>query len=299
MPDHAVSILLEERGVLAVEGEDRLNFLQGLLTNDVTKLSPTRALYAALLSPQGKIEFDFFVAQDRETILFDVVRSEADALLKRLSLYKLRAKVTLADRSPSLAVIALVGADAAKHLGLSSEPGAAGRFHDAIAFVDPRHRGLGARLIVPHEHLKATLAAIGLPRAERLAYDELRMRLGIDEGFELARNGLYALEANFEELHGVDFKKGCYVGQELTARMKHKTELRKRVLAVLSEHDLAEPGAAILAGTETVVTLIGRAHSKGVALMRLDRLAEAQARGATLTTGGKPLKVERPAWLNG
>jgi hypothetical protein len=106
------------------------------------------------------------------------------------------------------------------------------------------------------------------------------------------------LEANFEELHGVDFKKGCYVGQELTARMKHKTGLRKRVLPVLSEHSLPEPGAAILAGRETVGTLIGRAHGKGVALMRLDRLESAQERGAVLSAGDVVLKIERPTWLS-
>ena len=301
MPDHAVSILLEERSVLAVAGEDRLTFLQGLLTNDVTRLSPARALYAALLTPQGKIQFDFFVAQEGLTILFDAVRGEADALLKRLSLYKLRAKVTLSDRTQAYAVIALVGADAAKHLKLADSPGAAGRFGDAIAFVDPRHAGLGARLIVPRESAEATIAALALPRAELLAYDERRMQLGIAEGLELTRDGLYALEANFEELNGVDFKKGCYVGQELTARMKHKTELRKRVLPVLAEHNLPEPGAgaAILAGGETVGTLIGAAHGKGVALVRLDRLATAQARGERLTAGEVPLKIERPAWLSG
>ncbi len=227
------------------------------------------------------------------------VRGEAEALLKRLSLYKLRAKVTLSDRSPSWAVVALVGADAAKHLALAGSPGAAGRFGDAIAFVDPRHADLGARLIVPRESAEATIAALALPRAEALAYDERRMQLGIAEGLELTRDGLYALEANFEELNGVDFKKGCYVGQELTARMKHKTELRKRVLPVLAEQNLPEPGAPISAGGETIGMLISRAHGKGVALVRLDRLAAAQARGERFTAGDIALKIERPAWLIG
>jgi tRNA-modifying protein YgfZ len=295
MPDHAVSIVLQGHGVLAVEGEDRLAFLQGLLTNNVTHLSQTRALYAALLAPQGKVLFDFFLALEGETILIDVARSEADALLKRLALYKLRAKVALSDRSEDYAVIALVGADAATHLKLEQSPGAAGRFHDAVAFVDPRHAGLGARLIVRREKAEALISAIGLPTAEVLAYDELRMRLGIAEGAEISREGLYPLEANFEALNGVDFKKGCYVGQELTARMKHKTELRKRLLPVLAETALPEPGEAILAGAVTIGTLIGCAHGKGVALIRLDRWAQAQ--GTIPTAGGIPLKIERPSWL--
>ncbi len=152
---------------------------------------------------------------------------------------------------------------------------------------------------MPRESAEATIAALALPRAETLAYDERRMQLGIAEGLELTRDGLYALEANFEELNGVDFKKGCYVGQELTARMKHKTELRKRVLPVLAEQNLPEPGAAILAGGETIGMLIGRAHGKGVALVRLDRLAAAQARGERFTAGDIALKIERPAWLTG
>lgn len=298
MADHAVSILLKERGLLSVEEEDKDTFLQGLVTNDIKRLSESKALYAALLSPQGKIQFDFFLARAGQAILLDVEGSQAEALLKRLSLYKLRAKVRLHDRSAEQAVIAIVGADAAKHVGLAPEPGAASRFGDALCFIDPRHAGLGARLIVAREKADALLAALALPRAERLAYDERRMRLGIAEGPELSRDGLYALEANFEALNGVDFKKGCYVGQELTARMKHKTELRKRVLPVLADGSLPQPGAAVCAGTEPIGTLLGAAHNKGVALIRLDRLAEAEARGAALKAGARALAIERPAWLS-
>jgi hypothetical protein len=298
MADHAVSILLKERGLIAVEGQDKETFLQGLLTNDMRRLSDRRALYAALLSPQGKIQFDFLLARAGDAILLDVEGSESQALLKRLLLYKLRADVRLQDRSPDFTVIALVGADAATHLGLAPEPGAAGRFGDSLCFVDPRHAGLGARLIVARAKADATRAALALPRAERLAYDERRMRLGIAEGIELSRDGVYPLEANFEALNGVDFKKGCYVGQELTARMKHKTELRKRVLPVLADGSLPQPGELIHAGEDTIGTLLGAAHNKGVALIRLDRLAAAEARGALPMAGALALTIERPAWLH-
>ncbi len=297
MPDHAVTVSLANRGALAVSGPDAEDFLQGLVTNDVTALSADRALYAALLSPQGKIVCDFFLLRRGEDIVLELEKSAAGDLMQRLQRYKLRAKVQLADKSNELASVAVIGVDAEKHLGLSPTAGTASPFGEGIAFVDPRYAGLGVRFLLPRAQADAAMKSLGLPQGDPLSYDELRMGFGIAEGDELARDGLYPLEANFEELNGVDFKKGCYVGQELTARMKHKTELRKRVLPVIAETLLPEPGTDIGAEDVVIGTLIGRAHAKGLGLLRLDRLALATANSEPLYAGEVVVRAERPAWM--
>jgi folate-binding protein YgfZ len=274
-----MTIVLSDRRVLAVEGPDRVNFLQGLVTNDVSALAPDRALYAGLLSPQGKLLCDFFLVAMGETILIDVAADASDDLRRRLQLYKLRAAVCLRDASAEFGVCAVIDGT----LGLPAAEGAAKANPPGAVFVDPRLAALGARIIGPRQ------AATGDARAYALH----RFALGIGEGTEIGQERCYPLEANFEALHGVDFRKGCYVGQELTARMKHRGGLRKRVLPVMGAGDLPPAGIAVEAGKE-VGTLIAAAGELGLALLRLDRLDEA---GETLKTGGIPLTVSWPSWL--
>src|SRR5713101_3222313 len=210
-------VILEDRGVLAVSGVDRRSFLQGLVSNDVEKLAPDRALYAALLTAQGKYLHDFIMAEEGEAIWFDAEAARLADLRRRLSIYRLRAKVAL-DERPELAVAAVFGDGALAALGLSGEPGTARQIEaGGIVLVDPRLSELGARAILPRDRLRPALVGVGLAEADFAAWDRHRLTLGIPDGSrDLVLDKSILLEAGFDELHGVDWQKGCYVGQELT-----------------------------------------------------------------------------------
>lgn len=230
-----------ERTILEVTGEERISFLQGLVSNDVSRIKDG-LVYAALLSPQGKYLADFFLLERETAILVDVAAPLAPDLLKRLSLYKLRAQVEL--RETTMPVVRGVG---------PIPPG---------AYSDPRHTSLGWRLYGTAEEAPST------------DWDEIRVAACIPEtGIELIPNETYILEAGFERLNGVDFRKGCYVGQEVTARMKHKTELRKG-LAQVSIEGAAPVGTQILAEAKPVGTLFTQSKGKAIAYLRFDRAKE-------------------------
>lgn len=265
------SLHLKDRAVIAVEGGEARDFLQGLITNDVAQLAPGRGLYAALLTPQGKILFDFLVAEGDGAVLIDCAAGQADALLKRLAMYRLRAKVGIAIR-PQLSV----------YVGLSGRPA-----ERAVTFPDPRLPALGPRSIGAVAEMPDFLEGPASYHAERV-------RLGVPESADFGSDKVFALDAGLEELHAVAFTKGCYVGQELTARMKHRGTARKRILGIKAERALPEPGTALMSEAIEVGEIISSYGSAGFALLRLDRLAEAKA---PLTADNMPLTVFKPEWL--
>ncbi|WP_424926852.1 YgfZ/GcvT domain-containing protein [Amaricoccus tamworthensis] len=236
-----------DRTVLLVSGEDTRDFLQGLVSNDVRRLETEPAVYAALLSPQGKYLFDFFLVASPEGVLVDVATDRAQALAQRLSMYRLRAKVAVGLAERQVVV------------GLGDVPGG--------AFADPRDAGLGWRAVVED-------AGVFMEGMDTLDPDVLlarRVELCVPEsGAELKPDESYILEQGFERLHGVDFRKGCYVGQEVTARMKHKTELRKGLARVEVEGDVA-PGTPIEVDGKPVGTLHSVQGGQGLAYLRFDR----------------------------
>ncbi len=235
-----------ERKVLRISGEDRFEFLQGLVTNAVPQ-EPGRLVYAALLTPQGKYLADFFLSKTGEAILLDAAAGQAEALARRLALYKLRAKVTL---EPT---------DLAVSRGTGPAPDG--------ALSDPRHSDLGWR------HYGATSGDDGTD------WDAIRVAHCIPEaGIELIPDDTFILEAGFERLNGVDFRKGCYVGQEVTARMKHKTELRKGFETVAVE-GAAPVGTEIVAGGKPVGRLFTQSAGHGIAYLRFDRAQGAMQAG--------------------
>ncbi|WP_127900969.1 YgfZ/GcvT domain-containing protein [Solirhodobacter olei] len=237
-----------DRRILRLTGKDRETFLQGLVTNDVRRLAEG-PVYAALLTVQGKYLADFLLIPDGESVLLDVKADLADALVRRLTMYKLRADVQIAESGLSV------------RRGLGTPP------EGAVA--DPRHPALGWRLY----------AADPGPE-EPVDWDALRVAEMIPEtGVELIPDDTYILEVGFERLHGVDFRKGCYVGQEVTARMKHKTELRKG-LAQVEIEGAAAPGTAILAGEKEAGTLFTQAGGKALAHLRFDRAEGEMTAGA-------------------
>jgi len=296
MPQAHIS-LLDTRGVLEIAGEDRHEFLQGLISNDTRKLSPSRALYAALLTPQGKYLHDFFLTEIGGSVLLDGEGARLGDLLRRLSLYKLRSKVTLADASERFQVSAAFGDDALALLGLPVERGASRMFAGGVAYVDPRLARLGARLLLPRSSGMAPLENLGFKRADAEVYDRLRLAAGIPDGSrDLPIEKAILLEAGFDELNGVDWEKGCYMGQELTARTKYRALIKKRLLPVRIEGALPPPGTPILLGEQEAGEIRSGSGELALALIRLEALEEAASSGAALTAGGSRVIATKPDW---
>jgi folate-binding protein YgfZ len=273
---------LADRGVVRLRGPDALTLLQGLVTQDLDLLKAQPAAFAALLSPQGKILFDFFVVRDGEDLLLDVAREKAGDLVKRLTLYRLRAKVTF-EAATELAVFALWGG------ALPSLP------TGGVAYADPRLPALGARAIVP--------AAIADDWAARTAapvpveqWHAHRVALGVPEGgHDFTYGDAFPHEADMDQLAGVSFSKGCYVGQEVVSRMQHRGTARKRFVQVTGARDLPG-GAPIMAGAATIGSITSVEGTRGLALVRLDRAAEAKAKGEPIEAAGIALEIVKPAW---
>lgn len=289
--------ILADRGVLEVAGEDRRTFLQGLVSNDVTKATVDRAIYAALLTAQGKYLYDFPIVALGEALYLDAEAARLGDLQRRLGLYRLRSKVTLADASDRFAVAAAFGDGAADRFGLPAEPGAATGFAGGVAYVDPRLAALGVRLLLPRERLPAALDALGAP-ADVAAYDRLRLGLGVPDGSrDLATEKAILLEAGFDELNGIDWNKGCYMGQELTARTKYRALIKKRLMPVTVDGPLPAPGTPVMLGGDEAGELRSGRDGLALALLRLDAVEEAASTGVALTAGTATLSAARPDWM--
>ncbi len=271
--------ILDDRAVLAISGPQAREFLQGLVTNDVIGgLAPGSGLYTALLSPQGKILFDFLVTEGDGALLLDVARGAAEALLRKLKMYRLRAKVDVELREPLGVYLNLAG-----HPDNRPTPYA----DRAITFIDPRLAALGRRSIGAMAEMPANLAG---PRA----YHEHRIALGVPEGTDFGFEKTFALDAGLDELYGVSFTKGCYIGQELTSRMKHRATSRKRILTVAADAALPAPGASVTRGDTDIGELVSVYGSHGFALVRLDRLEETSG---DVRIGEIQVALTKPAWL--
>ncbi len=261
----------ENRAVLRMTGGAARDVLQGVVTNDVARLGPGRAVYAALLTPQGKYLFDFFLLEGEEAgaVLIDVARDRAQALAQRLRMYCLRRDAKVEGESALGVALVWPERDASGKTpgGHPEAPNWAP--NHGIAVPDPRAGGLGWRLYA--EKPDIALADTGAAPSGRQDYDALRVMLLVPEtGVELVPEESFILEAGFERLHGVDFRKGCYVGQEVTARMKHKASLRRGLVQVAVEGSAA-PGTPVTADGKPAGTLFTVAGGRGLAELRLDR----------------------------
>jgi folate-binding protein YgfZ len=281
--------VLEDRGVVSVAGPDAEKLLAGLITNDMARLAAAPALYAALLTPQGKILFDFLVVKTGDGLLLDTAREKAADLVKRLSMYKLRADVRIRDVSEEFVVAAVWGGDAL--------PLPTGGAEGAHIVADPRLPALGARVLAPASAADAALAPLGGQRVGAEAYHAHRVGLGVPEGGrDFALGDTFPHEALMDQLNGVSFTKGCFVGQEVVARMQHRATVRKRVVPVVGEAELPAGPLPVLAGSAEIGRLGSVAGARGLALLRLDRVAEALRDGVPLTAGGVALRAEAPAF---
>ena len=286
------------RAVLEIAGEDRRAFLQGLVSNDVEKVAPDRAIYAALLTAQGKYLHDFFIAEIGDAFLIDAEAARLADLKRRLGLYRLRAKVTLGENGDRYIVAAAFGSDALNLLDLPAEPGAAVPFAGGIAYVDPRLPELGARLLLRRGAGLAPLQSAGFRIDDGTEYDRLRLSLGIPDGSrDLAVEKAILLESGFEELNGIDWQKGCYIGQELTARTKYRALIKKRLMPVVIDGPLPAPGTLVMLGDQEAGEMRSGRDGLGLALLRLEAVAEASA-GKPLTAGTATLVPRKPGWAN-
>lgn len=284
---------LPERAILTVAGADARDFLQALVSNDIAKATAERAIYAALLTAQGKFLFDFLVLQQAERLLLDCEAARAVALARRLTLYKLRAKVTIEPLS-DWGVHAAWGEDVFAACGLPAETGRAAPWQGGVVAVDPRLAALGVRLLLPRAVSPPALAA-----ATPEDYDRHRLALAVPDGSrDIEVEKAILLESNFEELNGIDFKKGCYVGQEVTARSKYRGLVRKRLMRVDLDGPLPAPGTPIMLGESEAGMLHSGRDGMAIALLRLEHVEKAARSGEPLTAAGRPVRPVKPDWAS-
>ena len=277
------SAFLPDRGVVKVAGEDARNFLNGLVTTDLDRLKPGLGRFGALLTPQGKIIVDFLITEvpagHGGGFLIDCPKALADSLATKLKFYKLRARVTVEN----LDLGVLTAWDGA----LAAQPD--------LAFADPRNEQLGYRILIP-EDLKQKLSdLIGAELVDAAAYEAHRIALGVPRGgLDFMYSDAFPHETNMDRLAGVDFDKGCYVGQEVVSRMQHRGTARTRSVKVLLDDLSPEAGVSVMAGDKPVGTMGSSAQGKGIALVRIDRVADAIDAGQPLTAGGLAVRLAEP-----
>lgn len=282
-----------DRDVLRLTGEDRAAFLQGLVSNDMRKVAPNRAVFAAFLTPQGKYLHDFHVVALGDAWLIDCEAGRGADLFRRLRMYKLRSKVELADVTADWTVAAIPGEAGNAELGLPDEPGAARALADGIAHVDARSAALGARALLPRATARATLEGLGLVETGPEAWDRLRLTLGVPDGTrDLVPDKTVLLEANYDSLNAIAWDKGCYMGQELTARTRYRGLLKKRLAPVHLDGPAPEPGTPILRDGREAGEMRSSRDGIGLALLRLEAL-EGQA--GPLLAGDTPVRPATPA----
>ena len=232
-------ILLENRGLISITGEDIKNFLQNIITNDIEKVSSSVSIFSALFTPQGKYLFEFFLIQSKKGYLLDCDNQFTNEIINYLLKYKLRSKIEITDISKDY-VIGIINSE--KFLDIQKSENKTGdtiEFRDSPLFLDPRNKNLGARIVSTLEKLHLTIKKLNLKIIKPDTYFAKAHSLGIPiKGIQNLKDQLFGLEANFEELNAIDFKKGCYIGQENTARMKLKEKLRRRLLPIYSSEKL-------------------------------------------------------------
>ncbi|MGA7003581.1 MAG: folate-binding protein [Pseudolabrys sp.] len=279
--------LLPDRGVVKVAGDDARGFLNGLVTNDIAKVAPSKPRFAALLTPQGKIIVDFIVAEapsnDGGGFFLDCPRALASALVEKLNFYKLRAKVICEDLSNVLGVMAIWDGTAESEYGLS--------------YPDPRLPALGSRIMLPPHLAEEAAADLGGMPVSADAYEAHRIALGVPRGgLDFIYGDTFSHEADMDQLNGVDFGKGCYIGQEVVSRVEHRASARSRVVPIVYDEFAPSSGLPVMAGDRQIGTLGSTAKGHGLALMRLDRIGDALAAGATIEAGGIAIRAVKPAW---
>ena len=233
--------ILEDRGILYINGANAKEFLQNLISNDINKVDESNSCFSSLLSPQGKFLFEFLIIKHKSGFFLDCEKEQIDKLFRQLNIYKLRSKVEILNLSNEFVVAAFSNEKFRTFENSKDIEGHTIKYREDPILLDPRNKNLGARLIINLEKLYLSLKKLELKTSEQKEYYDHSFKLGIlQQGTKKLQNKVFSLEANFEELNAVDFKKGCYVGQENTARMKLKNKLRKKLLPIETQTKLEE-----------------------------------------------------------
>ena len=287
--------ILDDRAILYINGEDAKNFLQNLISNDINKVNETSTCFTSLLSPQGKFLFEFIIIKHKSGYLIDCEKSQVDGLYKQLSVYKLRSKVEILNLSNEFVVAAF---SQEKFLTFEEAQDISGftlKYREDPIFLDPRNKQLGARLIINLEKLYLSLKKLDLYDANISEYYFYSHKLGIvPKDLNKLQNKLFGIECNYEELNGIDFKKGCYVGQENTARIKLKNKLSKRLLPIdLVEGELTQDESIYFKDNEIGKVLIEKEYP--FALIKYQD--ENFIGNSDFKTKEASIKINKPDWI--
>jgi len=287
--------ILEDRGILFINGSDTKEFLQNLITNDINKVNDTNSCFASLLTPQGKFLFDFLIIQHKNGYFIDCEKKQIEELFRQLNLYKLRSKIEITNLSNEFVIAAFSYEKFMSFKEAKDIPGSTFKYREDPVLLDPRHKKLGGRLIINLEKLYLSLKKIDLKSAKPEEYYNYSFNLGIPQkNMDKLRNKLFGIECNFAELNGIDFKKGCYVGQENTSRIKLRNKLSKRLLPIQLIKGNLEEGASIFNNENEVgKVLINNDQPFGLIKYLSDHFnhkAEFRSENATF-------KIKKPDWI--
>jgi len=288
--------ILEDRGILFIDGVDAKDFLQNIITNDINKVSDHNSCFASLLNPQGKFLFEFLVIQHKKGYFIDCEKSQINELFKQLSLYKLRSSVQILNLSNEFVVAALSYEKFKSMEGSKDQLGFTLKYREDPIFLDPRNKKLGARLVINLEKLYLSLKKLDLKSTKHEEYYNLSFELGIaQQNTDKLKNKIFGIECNFDELNAIDFKKGCYIGQENTSRIKLKNKLTKRLLPIkVIEGDISAGQSIFIEKTEIGKVLIDKSYPFAV----IKHTSEKFNFDLIFKINNATIRIIKPKWLN-
>ena len=287
--------ILEDRGILFIDGADSKDFLQNIVTNDINKVNENKSCFASLLTPQGKFLFDFVVIRHKKGYFIDCEKKQIDQLYKQLQVYKLRSKVEILNLSNEFVVAAISKEKFLSFENAKDENGFTIKYREDPIVLDPRNKELGGRLIINLEKLSLSIENLKLKSVESKDYYDFSFKLGVVQlNTDKLQNKLFGIECNFEELNGLDFKKGCYVGQENTARIKLKDKLSKKLLPIeVLEGSIKVDDQVSINKKELGKILISEKYPFGLIKFKDENFDFDKK----LNCGSASIKVLRPEWL--
>ena len=288
--------ILEDRGILFIEGVDAKDFLQNIITNDINKVSDHNSCFASLLNPQGKFLFEFLVIQHKKGYFIDCEKNQINELFKQLSLYKLRSSVQILNLSNEFVVAALSYEKFKSMEGSKDQLGFTLKYREDPILLDPRNKKLGARLVINLEKLYLSLKKLDLKSTKQEEYYNLSFELGIaQQNTDKLKNKIFGIECNFDELNAIDFKKGCYIGQENTSRIKLKNKLTKRLLPIkVIEGDISAGQSIFIEKTEIGKVLIDKNYPFAV----VKHTSEKFNFDLVFKINNATIRIIKPKWLN-
>ena len=287
--------ILDDRGLLYIQGDDVKSFLQNIISNDIHKVTDSFSCYASLLTPQGKYLFDFIVLKHKKGYFIDCNKKQINQLYEHLNLYKLRSKVEILNLSNEFVVAAISREKFLSIENSKDEAGFTNKYREDPIFLDPRNKELGARLVVNLEKLYLSLKKLELKSSEIDEYYNFSHKLGIPQlDTDKLQNKLFGIECNFDELNGLDFKKGCYVGQENTARIKLRNKLTKRIMPIQTVQGKVEVDENIYINDEDIgKILINNNYPFGLIKFKNDSIDFSKE----YTCGSSKIKIIKPSWI--